>query len=70
MDCARAVRTDGREEVLRFEPMRDIIQFLAIPRKENRACSWSVSNSNNVTLYNFGTVICGRKSLVVAPMPS
>ena len=52
----RAICTDGREKVLRLQPVRDIIQFLAVPSKEDRARSWSISNTNNITLVILGAI--------------
>jgi hypothetical protein len=68
MDCAGPIGPDGGKEVLRFQSMSDVIEFLAVARKEDCPTSRSVSDPNNITLYVLRTVGGGSERLVEAPM--
>jgi hypothetical protein len=65
VDDAWPVCAHSGEEVLRLEPVSDVIQLLAVPGKENRARPWSVSYADNVALHNVRAVCRRRKRLIV-----
>lgn len=66
MNLTRSVGTNRGEEVLRLESVCNVVQFLAITSKEECACSWSISNSDNVSLDKSRTVGRGSEGLVVS----
>jgi len=61
----RAVSAHRWEEILTFEPMGHIIQFLAVACKEHRACARSIPNANHVTLYVLRPVWSWVERLVI-----
>lgn len=62
---AWTVCTDCGEEILRFEAVGYIVEFLAVAGKEKSSCARAVSNSNDVSL-NEGRAVRGRcEGLVV-----
>lgn len=50
LDVARAVGSDGREEVLGFESMSDIFQLFPVAGEEDGSGARSVAYSDNVSL--------------------
>lgn len=45
--------------------MNHLLELLAVSCKENDACSWSVSNANNIASDNLGTIWSSAEWLVI-----
>jgi len=66
MHLTRSVCADCRKEVLRFETVSNILEFLPVACEEERSGSWSVPNADNISLH-IGWGVGGRYEwLVVA----
>ena len=63
---AWSVGTDGREEVLGFQAVRDVVEFFTVAGEEDRAGAGTVSDAYNVALDVGGAVGGGCEGLVVA----
>jgi hypothetical protein len=66
MNLARSLSADRGEEVLRFETVCDIVQFLAVTGEEDGTSARPVPDSYNITLDICGTVSGRCEGLVVA----
>lgn len=66
VDHSRTVGANSGKEVLRFETMNYLLEFLAVASKENSTCSRAVAHTDDVALHQLGTVGSGAKGLVVA----
>ena len=66
MHCARAVGADCGEEVLGFQTVGHVVEFLAVAGEKDGARSGAVSDANNVALDVFRSVVCGSEGLVMA----
>ena len=66
---AGSVGADRGEEVLGFEAVGYVIEFLAVTRKEDRAGAWAVADANDVTLDVGRAIWSGREGLVVPAGP-
>lgn len=67
MYLARSIRSDGREEILRFQAVRDVIEFLAVAREENGSSAGTVADAYDVALVEWGAICCGSEGLGVSP---
>jgi hypothetical protein len=65
MHDAGAIRTDGGEEVLRLEPVDDIVELLAVAREEQGSRARTVADADNVSLNILRAVVRGSEGLVV-----
>lgn len=68
MNGARSIGADCRKEILAFETVSDIVELLAIASEEYAASTWSISDPNNVTLDELGTVIGAAEWLIISPL--
>ena len=68
MHCARAVGADCGKEILGFESMGDIVEFLAVAGEEDSPGSGTVAYADDIALDVFWAIIGGREGLVVAAM--
>lgn len=66
VDYGGTVGTDGGEEVLRLEPMHNLIELLAVPGEEDGACPRSITNADNIALHKLGPVGSCVEGLVVS----
>lgn len=62
---AGPVGADRGEEVLRFEPVRHVFEFLAVAREEHGSRARSVADADDVALDVLGAVGCPGEGLVV-----
>jgi hypothetical protein len=62
------VSTDGREEILGFQAMGDVIELLAVASEEHGAGTRTITDADNVTLDELRSKRCRGERLVVAAM--
>jgi hypothetical protein len=65
---AGAVGADGGEEVLRFEAVGDVVEFLAVAGEEEGAGAGAVADADDVALDVGRAVGGGCEGLVVAAL--
>jgi hypothetical protein len=65
---AGPVRADGGEEVLRFEAVGDVVEFLAVAGEEEGSGAGAVADADDVALHVGGAVGGGGEGLVVAAL--
>ena len=63
---ARTVCAYGGEEVLSFETVSDVVEFLAVSCEEEGSSSGSVANSNDISLDVRGAIGGRVEGLVVS----
>jgi hypothetical protein len=68
MDCTWSIGADRRKEILCFKSMGDVVKLLAVSCEKNCSASWSISNTDNVTLYILRTVASWGERLVETPV--
>ena len=70
VNSTRAVSPNGREEVLAFQVVRELVQLLAVPGEENGAGARSVPYADDVSLDIRGSIRGGSEGLVPSAMPT
>jgi hypothetical protein len=68
VDDTWTVGSDCREEVLRLETMRDLLELFAIPGEEDRASSRSIPYAYHISLDVLRTIIGGIEWLIVSSL--
>jgi hypothetical protein len=67
MNLTWSIRADCREEVLAFQIMRYVVEFLAIAGEEDCSRAWLIADAYHVALDKVGVVFSARKGLVMPP---
>jgi hypothetical protein len=65
MNMARSVGTDGWEEILALQVVRNLVQLLPISGEKDTAGSRSVAHADHITLHISRAVRAGSEWLVV-----
>lgn len=68
MDGTWSIGSNRREKVLRLEVVRNFIKLFTVSREEDATSPWSITHSNNITLYELGTVSRRGEGLVKSAM--
>lgn len=67
MNRRRPIRAYGGKEVLGFQTVYDFLQLLAVTSEENGACSWTIPDADNISLYKSWTIWCRAERLIISP---
>ncbi len=65
---AGSVGAHGGEQILRFEAMRNVVQFAAVAGEEDGTRTWTIADPDDIPLHEFRPVAGGRERLVVPAM--